>query len=115
MARALIGFLILMAYLGAGSVLAGALRLPVPPSVIGMLLLTLSLRTGVLPVAWVRPAAETLIRYMALLFVPAGVGLMLYTDLLREEWPALLVAGVGGTLAVLLTVGLLQRRLERDG
>lgn len=115
MGRIAVGLLILLAYLGAGTLVAHLTRVPVPPSVLGMLLLTLSLRLGVLPAARVRPAAELLIRHMALLFVPAGVGLMLYADLLREQWPALLLAGVGSTLAVLVTVGMLQRRLEANG
>ena len=113
MGRTVVSFLVLVAFLYAGALLEWLTRVPIPGSVLGMALLTLGLRARLLPVSLVRPAAELLIRHMALLFVAPGVGLMLYTGLLREEWPALLVAGAGATVAVLLTVGLLQSRLER--
>lgn len=80
-----------------------------------MVTLAGALRFGLVREAWVEPAAEFLLRHMALLYVPAGVGIMAYAGLIRREWPALLAAGVGGMLAVLLVVGLLQQRLERGG
>ncbi len=35
---------------------------------------------------WVNPGCYVLIRYMALLFVPIGVGVMQYYDLLRAQF-----------------------------
>src|SRR6059058_1799727 len=55
----------------------------VPGSVIGMLLLTVLIETGVVPPDIVRSAAELLVRHLALLYVPAGVALLAYWDAVR--------------------------------
>ena len=114
-AHHLLGFAILLAFLFAGGWLANAARLPLPGSVAGMLLLAAALRLGLVPERAVRPAAELLIRHLALLFVPAGVGVMVYADLLAREWLPILLASAVGTVAVLLSVGWLQQRQEADG
>jgi holin-like protein len=114
-AHYLLGLLILLAFLWMGDALASALRLPLPGSVAGMLMLAGALRLRWIPARAVEPVAELLIRNMALLFVPAGVGVMVYAGLLRREWLPIVAAGAASTVAVLLVVGWMQQRLERDG
>lgn len=109
------GLLILLAFLFAGDWLADALRLPLPGSVVGMLMLAAALRLRWIPERTVKPAAELLIRNMALLFVPAGVGAMVYGGLLSREWLPIVAASSASTVAVLIAVGWLQQRQERDG
>lgn len=109
------GFGVLLALLFAGGWVARTARLPLPGSVVGMLMLTVALRLRLVPARLVQPAAELLIRHMALLFVPAGVGVMAYGGLLAREWLPIVVAAAASTVAVLVAVGRLQQRLERDG
>lgn len=105
---------LLLAFLFAGDGLARVLHLPIPGNVVGMVLLAAALQWR-LPVAWVRPSSELLIRHMSLLYIPPGVGVMAFFGLIRREWLPLAAAGVVGTVAVLLVVGLLQQGMERDG
>jgi holin-like protein len=56
-----------------------------------LLLLGLLLGRGHTPTP-VRQTAESLLRYLALLYVPAGVGLMIHLDLIARDWLALLLA-----------------------
>ncbi|HEX2211521.1 MAG TPA: CidA/LrgA family protein [Longimicrobium sp.] len=114
-AHYVLGLLILLAFLWMGAALSTALRLPLPGSVTGMLMLATALRLRWIPERAVQPAAELLIRNMALLFVPAGVGVMVYAGLLRREWLPIVVASAASTVAVLLVVGWMQQRMERDG
>lgn len=109
------GLLILVALTFVGDWIARMAHLPLPGSVVGMLLLAALLRARWIPVRFVQPAAELLIRHMTLLFVPAGVGLMMYGGLLAREWVPIVGASAVGTLAVLVAVGWLQQRQERDG
>jgi holin-like protein len=106
--------LIIVVHLFAGRFASAALTLPVPGSVIGMLLLAATLRIGIIRLPHVRPATDPLLRYMALFFVPPGVGIILYFDLLAREWLPIVAATVLSTAAVLGTVGLVQQRLEKD-
>jgi holin-like protein len=108
----LLGFTILLAFLFAGGWIADAARLPLPGSVVGMLMLAAALRLRWLPERAVKDAAELLIRNMALLFVPAGVGVMVYGGLLAREWLPIVAASAASTVAVLLAVGWLQQRQE---
>lgn len=110
--RLLLGFGILLAFLSAGAWVADAARLPLPGSVMGMLMLAAALRLRWLPERAVKPAAELLIHNMALLFVPAGVGAMVYGGLLAREWLPIVVASAASTVAVLVVVGWLQQRQE---
>lgn len=108
-------FLVVLGFLLAGTLLVRLAGLPTPGSVVGMVLLAAALRLRLLPLAAVRPAAELLLRHMALFFVPPGVGLMLYPEMLRAEWPALVGGAAVGALAVLLAVGMIQQRMEPRG
>jgi holin-like protein len=117
------GFFILLAFQLVGEVAARGLALPAPGPVIGLALLVIALS---LYQRW-RPldeetlaesdagkAARGLLTALPLLFVPAGVGVVQYVGLLREQGLALVVALVVSTVATLLaTVGvfLLVKRL----
>ncbi|NKN34293.1 CidA/LrgA family protein [Marichromatium bheemlicum] len=80
--------------------------LPLPGPVLGMLLLFLWLlvRGGVsVPVA---EAADGLLAHLPLLFIPAGVGVMVHWALLRAHWQALGAALLLGTLIALVATAL---------
>lgn len=79
-------FILIYACLYAGIFLASLLPITIPGSIIGMLILFVLLALQILPAKWVNPGCYVLIRYMALLFVPIGVGIMQYFDLLRAVW-----------------------------
>jgi holin-like protein len=108
-------FAIIYAFLLAGSAVVELAHLPIPGSIVGMVLLTIALYRGYVSLQAVEPSAGVLVKHMAFFFVPPGVGLILYFDLLKDEWLAITLAGVIGTFAVLATVALLQQRMETDG
>ena len=113
-------FLLLLCQL-VGEVLARTLNLPAPGPVIGLALLAAGLalwsRRHPAPdvdTTDVGKAANVLLASLSLLFVPAGVGVVQYFDLLTRYGVALGVALIVSTLATLLaTVGvfLMVKRL----
>jgi len=109
------GFAILIALQMFGTLLVDALGIPVPGNVIGMLLLFAALRVGLLKVEWLQDAAELLLQNMALLFVPAGVGVMVYFDLIAREWLPIVVATIVSTFVVMAATGWTAMFLERRG
>ena len=58
-------------------------------------------------------AAQSLIAYIGLLFVPAGVGISQYFDLLAAEWPVILFAGISTMFLTLAVSALLFHLLSR--
>lgn len=100
-----------------GEAVGLALRLPVPGPVIGMALLLAWLMLKDDAAARLRPTCVELLRHLSLLFVPAGVGVMLHAARLAEEWLPIAVALVVSTaLAIAVTAWVIEftrRRLAR--
>jgi len=88
--------------------------LPVSVPVLGMFFMVLLLaRLGETPPG-LRRVAAFLLRFLTLLFVPAGVGVMLYFEPLRGQWLALLLTLLLSTIIAMAFTGwLLQRLLGR--
>ena len=97
-------FVLIYACLYAGIFLSSLLPIAIPGSIIGMLILFFLLALQILPPQWVNPGCNILIRYMALLFVPIGVGVMQYWDLLRAQFGPVVVSCAICTLVVFLVV-----------
>lgn len=95
-----------------GELLMRGLGWPIPGNVVGMALLLAALMVGWLPLSWVTEAAELLLTHLALLFVPAGVGVVLYLDLIGREWLPILVATAASTFIVMAVTGHVAQRLE---
>lgn len=76
-----------------------------PSSIIGLLLLFVALSSGVLKQKYVEKACEQLNRHIGILFVPAGVALMGYFELVQQNIIALIMAGFIGTVVIFFTVG----------
>jgi holin-like protein len=107
----IIGMFYLMTLWLIGEVLAELLSLPIPGNVLGMVLLTLALNQGWIKLETIKPAADLLTWNMAFLFVPPGVGLMLYFDLIADQWLALGLPWLVSTFLVMIAAGLIQQRV----
>jgi holin-like protein len=67
------------------------LRLPFPPSLVGMIVLATFLMSGVFRESWLAQSADLLQRHLAFFFVPIAVGLMAYGPLIRAHGAGLLL------------------------
>ena len=107
----------LLLYQLTGEILAHVLALPVPGPVIGMALLFLTLVVrghGERPIPKaLQQTASTLLQHLSLLFVPAGTGVMLYLQLIVDEWLPIGVALVISTLGAMAVTALILRALTR--
>lgn len=100
----------------AGEFLSRGLHLPVPGPVLGMILLLIGLlardREGQPPAA-LDEVANALLGNLGLLFVPAGVGVVLYGPLLARNWAPIAMAVLVGTVAAIGFTGWLAQKLLR--
>lgn len=108
------GFAVLLVYQLAGEAIVRAASLSFPGPVVGMalLLLTLELRGGEAGEG-LRAVSSGLLGHLSILFVPAGVGVMLHARRLADEWPALLAGLLLSTAAAVAVTGFVGDRLRR--
>lgn len=93
---------ILLVYQLVGELIVLSLDLPVPGPVVGMLLLLLSLIIKKPFATQLEKPTELLLSHLSLLFIPAGVGVMVHLVRLKEEWLAISVALIVSTVLGLL-------------
>lgn len=105
---------IIFLFLAIGEVVVWATGIPVPSSIIGMLCLTAALQFKIVKLRWVSAVAEFLTANLGFFFIPAGVSLMFYFDVLKAQWVAIVVASVGSTLVVLWVTGLVHQYLRKS-
>ncbi len=76
-----------------------------PSSVIGLLMLTALLKAGIVKLEWVKGIADFLTSNLAFFFIPPGVAIMLYFDIIKAQVLPILVATVVSTVMVLVITG----------
>ncbi len=105
---------ILLLFQLAGEALRAITHIKVPGPVIGMVLLAafyiLRRRD---PEPALEQAADGLLSWLGLLFVPAGVGIVANLALLRAAWLPISVSLVGSTFLTLVVTAWIMHRLGR--
>ena len=86
----------------------------IPGSVLGMILLFLSLFFKILKPEYVKNTATIITKNMAVFFVPAAVGLMAYGELLSHSLLAIVFAIAISTVLTIITVAFIQERFEKN-
>ncbi len=109
------GMAVLLLFLFIGEVTSRTLNVPIPGNVIGMGLLLAALCAGIVRQEWIKEASELLLSHLALFFVPAGVGVMVYFDLIGREWLPIVAGMVLSTFVVMAVTGWVEERLEKRG
>ena len=100
----------------AGELVVTTIGAPLPGPVVGMVLLfVFLLLKGAVPEP-LGQVSGALLHNLSLLFVPAGVGVMLHFGLLGNDWPAVSVALVLSTLlTVVVTAKVMSWLLRGQG
>lgn len=96
---------IIIGCLAVGELIVWLTRVPVPSSILGMLLLTALLQMKVVKIEWVESLSNFLISNMGFFFVPPGVALMLYFDIIEAKFWPIVISVVASTVLVLVMTG----------
>jgi holin-like protein len=96
-----------------GEIVVRLLDLPIPGPVLGLVIMLagLALRGGAPDD--LRNTANGLLKHLSLLFVPAGVGVMLHFERIGAEWLALIGAVVLSTWATIAVSAVVFRIVAR--
>ena len=98
-------------WLCVGEIAARSGLLPFPAPVTGLMLLYAELTVrGKLPDD-LGILADRLLQFLGMLFVPAGVGVIAYLDVLKNEAMPILTAVIGGTAITLFVTMVVVNRL----
>ena len=117
------GLTLLLIYQLVGEISVLVLKIPVPGPVLGMLMLFVTLSLRGKSSDSLDSASSALLSHLSLLFVPAGVGIMVHFDRIMSEWLPISVALVLSTLLTMLTTAavmvgsnyLVSKRAKADG
>ncbi|MEW5728471.1 MAG: CidA/LrgA family protein [Pseudomonadota bacterium] len=97
----------------AGEVVARMAGLPVPGPVVGMVILFVGLVVkGGVPSELER-VGTALLSHLSLLFVPAGVGVMIHLGLIADEWLPISAALIASTLVTIAVTAWVMAALGR--
>jgi holin-like protein len=108
------GFAYLISFQFCGELISRFLDVPIPGNVLGMGLLLLGLSLGWVKIGALEEAADLLLSNMALFFIPAGVGVVVYTELIVSEWLPIAVATFLSTFIVMAVTGVVSKKLEPE-
>lgn len=116
------GITLLLIYQLAGEISVLLLRIPVPGPVLGMIMLFITLVWRGRSSTSLDSASTALLSHLSLLFVPAGVGMMVHFDRIINEWLPISIALIlstvitmAATAAIMLASRcLLAKKVQKD-
>ena len=107
------GITLLLIYQLIGELIARWFKLPIPGPVLGMALLFISLILYKRVPEALEVASTALLSHLSLLFIPAGVGLMLYFDAIAKEWLPIVLTLIFSTLISMAVIALCMQSLMK--
>lgn len=96
---------IIIGCLAVGEFIVWLTGITIPSSILGMLLLTLLLKVKIIKLEWVETISNFLVKNMGFFFVPPGVALMMYFDIIKAEIGPIVLATALSTVIVLVVTG----------
>ena len=104
---------ILFGCLALGELVVWLTGVKLPSSIIGMLLLTTFLKLGWIKLHWVQGMSDFLVANLGFFFVPPGVALMLYFDIIAAQFWPIVIASAVSTILVLVVTGWIHQLTRR--
>ncbi|MBQ4058319.1 MAG: CidA/LrgA family protein [Lachnospiraceae bacterium] len=98
-------FLIIIAISFIGEFCNQVIPLPIPASIYGLMILFVTLMTGIIKVEQVKETGKFLIEIMPLMFIPAAVGLLDSWNVLKPIWIPVVAITLITTVMVMVISG----------
>jgi holin-like protein len=107
------GITILLIYQLVGEISVRLLGIPVPGPVLGMVMLFITLLLRGKTDESLETASTALLSHLSLLFVPAGVGMMVHFQHIANEWLSISIALLLSTLVTMAATALIMLGASR--
>jgi len=109
-----LGLLIIFSFLAVAKLIIHYFDITFPASILGMLMLFVALNLGVIKLSWIEFTGNLVLKYLALLFIPVGVGLVNYFELIAAHWLVIIFSLFFTTLVTLFVVGHCYQWLTKE-
>ncbi|EON71527.1 holin-like protein [Lysinibacillus sphaericus OT4b.31] len=106
-----IGYLYILLFVGNS--IARILHLPIPGSIIGLVLLFLLLQFHIIKLEWVELGAGLLLSELLLFFIPSAIGVINYDALFGVQGMKVVLVIVVSAIVVMLMTGYTAQWLEQ--
>ncbi len=106
-------FMIILLFSLLGETLKYVLPLPIPSSIYGMILLFVSLMTGIIKLDQVENVGKLLIEIMPIMFIPAGVKIMASWSVLEPMIVPVSIITVVVLIVVMIATGRVSQAIIR--
>lgn len=104
---------IIFGILFGSHILQKSLGLPIPSTVIGMIILLICLLSGVIKLEMIEEVSKFSLDYLIFFFIPAGVGIMTSVDMIGDKWLSILIVIVLSTIITMVVTGLTVQALAK--
>ncbi|PZE20732.1 CidA/LrgA family holin-like protein [Paenibacillus xerothermodurans] len=94
--------------------LADYFHLPIPGSILGIIVVFALLQAKIIRLSWVDFGAKWLIAEMLLFFIPSAVGVVQYKSLMLSSGPRILLVIAASSIIVMVCAGLIAQRLAKS-
>ncbi|MCG8481927.1 MAG: CidA/LrgA family protein [Clostridia bacterium] len=105
----------ILLFLYLGYVVEYIFNIPIPSNVIGMIFLIIALLTGAFKLEKIEETVNFIIKYLAVFYIVPCVGLILYLDLLKEQFVIIVIPILLSIIAGLFVAGKTTELLIRRG
>lgn len=107
------GIFIILLFYFIGECMSYLIKGFIPGSIIGMMLLFLSLYLKIVNPESVDSTANAITKNMAIFFIPSGAGLMSSFGVLSKFWASIIITCSISTVLVIAVVGIVQQQMEK--
>lgn len=108
------GLVYIFGFLLLGEGITRFFEIPVAGNILGMFLIFFALRFKLVKLEQVKPASDKLIQYLVLFFIPYGVGLMEYFNILTGYWPHIILAVIFSSLLSMYLTAIILEKLGKE-
>lgn len=106
-------FAIIIAVSFLGEIIKGAIPLPIPASIYGLVLMLIFLCTKAIRLEWVEGAGTFLVVIMPLMFIPAAAGLVDVWNVVKPILLPLIIITIATTLIDIFAAGWVSQLIIR--
>ncbi|UOQ95632.1 CidA/LrgA family holin-like protein [Halobacillus shinanisalinarum] len=96
-----------------GDAVHNIFHIPIPGSIIGLILLLICLLYKIVPLKIIEDGASFLLSFLPLLYIPAMVGIMKYPSLISSSGAILFLVVVMSTIVTMIAAGITSQFLEQ--